>query len=128
MIAANKPDARDGLWPRVIRAVRQGASVTSTEAVTWLQIPVESRRFAGGNQVPIEANHGFGLVADPGIDDSLIDTGGSAVGTKRVSENVPALELLPLAVGERLLEMVVNVVASNRHRLGPFLLAALTSR
>jgi hypothetical protein len=29
-MAANKPDARDGLWPRVIRDVRQGASVTST--------------------------------------------------------------------------------------------------
>jgi len=63
-----------------------------------------------GYQVAITANHFFGLMANPTIDESLVHTLGSTVGTERVPQHMPTTKLVPTTVTERLLKMVVRLV------------------
>lgn len=75
-------------------------------------------------QVPVSSPHLFGLVAHPLVDQSLVNPLGGTVRRKRVSQDVPTSQPCPLAALHRSLEMVVGLVAGQRHRLRAPRLAA----
>jgi len=49
--------------------------------------------------MPVASPHFFRRAANPGINQPLIDAGRSTVGTKTMTENVPATDYLPFALG-----------------------------
>ena len=94
-----------------------------------MSLPIPEDRLDGPpllvrKQVPVAAAHLLGLVAHPLIDHSLIDPRGRAVGHERVPENVPAAHPLPLAPRNGSLEVVVRLVARQRHTTRPPRLAS----
>jgi hypothetical protein len=58
----------------------------------------------------ISLYHFLRLMADPGINHSLVDARGSRIAAKRMSEHVPTAELFPFTAGERSPKMVMNLV------------------
>lgn len=56
----------------------------------------------------VAAAHFVGSVADPGINDSLVNPCGGAVAAKGMTKYVPASKMLEAAVFERVVEVIVH--------------------
>jgi len=69
--------------------------------------------------MPIALDHLFGLVPYPTVDKTLIHAGGGTIRAERVPEYVPPPQLVPLAAGQRALEVVVSLIARQGQRDEP---------
>ena len=68
-------------------------------------------------QVPIPAPHFFGLVADPGVDNSLVDALHRAIADEGVTKTVPTRNPVPLAAAKCSFDAVACVVACKWCRI-----------
>lgn len=76
------------------------------------------------HEVPVATTHFVGGVADPGIDEALVDAFAGAIADETVAEDVPTAEFFPLAAGERSLEMILGFAGRQWLKAVPFLAAA----
>jgi len=70
-----------------------------------------------GNQVAITPYHFFRLVADPSVNESLIDPSSGTVRTKRMPEDVRSSELFPSCSSEGSAEVAGHIVSAKSLRL-----------
>ena len=62
----------------------------------------------------VPAAHGFGCVADPFVDHSLVDTFARTVADEAVAEAVPAFDDFPLAILERVFKVMGRLIGCER--------------
>jgi hypothetical protein len=62
-------------------------------------------------KVTVALPHFLGLMPGPFINDALVDVLRDTVRHKRVTEDVPAAQLLPLAGGDGALEVIADLVS-----------------
>ena len=76
--------------------------------------------FLGWEEVAVSPAHGFRRVADPGVDDSLIDSLGGAVAAEGVAEAVPTRDDFPFGIGQCGVEELVGLAFGERISVGSF--------
>src|ERR1019366_5762073 len=64
--------------------------------------------------MPITLPHFLGLMAHPGVDQTLVNALGGTVGSERMAENVPTSELVPLTATNALAKSTAGFTLRNR--------------
>ena len=72
-----------------------------------------------GKKVSIASSHFVRLVADPRVDDSLVNSLAGTAANKAVPKNVPPSEYAPSGCAERALQMVRGLMYSQSVGLAP---------
>jgi hypothetical protein len=67
-----------------------------------------------GDQVSVASNHLFRLMANPSVDEPLVDSRGRTIRTERMAEDVPGTGFRPFGARDSTLEVIVRFVSGDR--------------